>query len=72
MLSRRSADTLIPFRSVQVYHNIKFTNAEESEILDAVHARPEQKDSRGRIIPSRFDTVLVHQDQGKKGKPHFR
>ena len=71
MLGRHSVDTLIPFRSIHVYHNIKFANAEESEILDAIHAQLEQKDSHGRIIPSRFDTVLVHQDQGRKGTPRF-
>lgn len=65
----RSEDTLIPFSRVPVYHNIKFTlsgNGEQSEVIDAVHARPEQRDSRGRIIPSRFDTVLV-QGRGRHG-----
>jgi hypothetical protein len=60
----RAADTLIPFRSVSVYHKIKFTvsgalSADENEIVDAVHVRPEQVDVRGRTIPPRFDTVLV-------------
>ncbi|KAH8976593.1 hypothetical protein EDB92DRAFT_1938543 [Lactarius akahatsu] len=36
-------DTLLPFRSVPVYHKIKF-----------------QRDARGRVIPSRFDMVIVH------------
>lgn len=54
----RAADTLIPFRSVPVFHKIKFT-VNEFEIVDAVHVRPEQVDTRGRTIPPRFDTVLV-------------
>lgn len=61
-LRTRAINTLLPFRSVQVYHNIKFTtpsDAQESEIVDVIHVRPEQKDSRGRIIPARFDTVLI-------------
>ena len=73
-------DTLIPFRYVPLFHIIKFTdarNTEETEIIDSVHARPEQRDARGRIIPSRFDTVLVQnpsQDtsQGRvKGNSHW-
>ncbi len=55
-----AADTLIPFRSVPVYHKIKFQSNGHPEVVDSVHVRPEQKDSRGRRIPSRFDTVLVH------------
>jgi hypothetical protein len=68
-LHRLSANTLLPFRTVHAYHNVKFTNHNSSgalEIVDAIYARPEQKDSRGRVIPSRFDTVLV---QGK-GQDH--
>ncbi|KAH8976730.1 hypothetical protein EDB92DRAFT_1810600 [Lactarius akahatsu] len=53
-------DTLLPFRSVPVYHKIKFVSSRGSEIVDAVHVRPEQRDARGRVIPSRFDTVIVH------------
>ncbi len=58
-LSALAADTLIPFRSVSVYHRIKFSNLDNSEIVDAVQVRPEQKDARGRPIPSQFNTVLV-------------
>ena len=54
-----ASDTLIPFRSVPVYHRIKYSNTDGSEIVNSVHIRPEQKDSRGRQIPSRFDTALV-------------
>ena len=58
-LRSRAEDTLIPFRGVPVFHVVKFTETNESEIIDSVHARPEQRDKRGRIVPSRFDTVLV-------------
>jgi hypothetical protein len=61
-LRRYAEDTLIPFRQVPVFHVIKFTvtgNADDTETIDSVHARPEQRDTHGRIIPSRFDTVLV-------------
>jgi len=55
-------NTLFPFRTVQVYHNMKFTgmnDAQKWEIVDAIYVWPEQKDKRGRIIPARFDTVLI-------------
>jgi len=61
-LGKYADDTLIPFRRVPVFHIIKFTdtrNANETSIIDSVHAQPEQRDTRGQIIPSRFDTVLV-------------
>jgi hypothetical protein len=70
-LSTFAADTLIPFRSVPVHHRIKFTDLDQSEIVDSVQVRPEQKDKRGRLIPARFDTVLVRgksQDSGISGK----
>ena len=54
-----TADTLIPFRSVLVHHRIKFTDLDQSEIVNSIQVRPEQKDARGRLVPSRFDTVLV-------------
>ena len=71
-LRRLAEDTLIPFRRVPVFHVIKFTetgNAEET-VIDSVYARPEQRDARGRIIPSRFDTVLVQNpsNDSKQGR----
>ncbi|KAH8997704.1 hypothetical protein EDB86DRAFT_2803420 [Lactarius hatsudake] len=65
-------DTLLPFRHVPVFHKIKFVSMPDSEIIDVVHVRPDQRDARGRTIPSRFDTVIVRgtpQDsaQGNKG-----
>lgn len=62
-LRTRAADTLLPFRSVPVFHRIKFTstgNTNDSDIVDSVIIRPEHNDTHGRIVPSRFDTVLVH------------
>ncbi|KAH8991902.1 hypothetical protein EDB86DRAFT_3065110 [Lactarius hatsudake] len=54
-----AADTLIPFHSVPTYHKIKFQLKGHPEVVDAIHVWPEQMDSRGRRIPSRFDTVLI-------------
>ena len=68
VLQNRAHDTHIPFSRVPVYHKIKFierSHFNKSEIVDAVHIRPEQKDSRGRIIPAHFDTVLVESSKGK-------
>ena len=55
-----AADTLIPFRTVPVYHRLKFTSLGRSEIIDSVLVWLEQKDTRGRLIPSQFDTILVY------------
>ena len=78
-LSALAADTLIPFRTVPVYHRLKFTSLGGSEIIDSILIRPEQKDARGRLIPSRFDTVLVRgkttsEDfvRGNDGKSAFK
>ena len=53
-------DTLLPFRTVPVFHRIKFTSKHDLEIIDAIHVRPHQRDAHGRPVPARFDTVLVH------------
>ncbi|KAF8266478.1 hypothetical protein EI94DRAFT_1849530 [Lactarius quietus] len=65
-LSQLAADTLIPFHSVPVHHKIKFTNSNNT-IVDSIQIQPEQKDARGRSIPSHFDTVLV---RGKNDSVH--
>jgi hypothetical protein len=74
-LHAQGEDTLIPFRAVPVYHRIRFVAGGDRNTLDtvdAVHVRPERTDMHGRIIPSRFNTVLVHNGQDcvhrKKGK----
>ena len=61
-LHLHGGNTLLPFRTVCVYHNIKFmaaNDAQVSGIIDTVHVQLEQKDKCGRIIPVRFDTVLI-------------
>ena len=47
-------------------------NSEDTDTVDAVHMKPEELDMHGRITPSRFDTVLVHeQDQTNRNKGEF-
>ena len=58
-LKALAQDTLLPFRSVPVFHKIKFLSIRGSDVIDCVHVRPEQRDAHGRLIPARFDTVLV-------------
>ena len=67
-LRRYAHNTHIPFSGVPVYHYMKFTKG--IEIVDSVYIRPEQKDAHGRIIPARFDTILVN-SQGNKGESEF-
>src|SRR6267154_4283252 len=55
----RSRNTVIPFSSVHVFHKIKFTSSNSSDIVDTIHVRAERKNPNGCIIPARFDTVLV-------------
>jgi len=73
-LRRHAANTLIPFCAVPVFHNIKFTDGGTGTV-NSIHTRPEQRDTRGWIIPSRFDTTLIQsipqrgtQAQGIKGE----
>ena len=73
-LQQQSDDTLIPFRAVPVFHRIKFTASNhysKSEVVDSVHVQPEQLDLHGRIIPSRFDTVLVCTNGNKGNSVHI-
>ncbi|KAI0060270.1 hypothetical protein BV25DRAFT_1807574 [Artomyces pyxidatus] len=57
----------LPFRSVAGYHRVKFWNMDAQgfdtapETLDSIHVRPAYRDSRDRVIPGRFDTVLVNE-----------
>ncbi|KAF8261178.1 hypothetical protein EI94DRAFT_1773493 [Lactarius quietus] len=65
-LRRQASDMLIPFRTVPVYHRIKFVtagNSDNPEIVDTIHIRPEHIDLDGCIVPPRFDTVLVRGTQ---------
>ena len=75
-LRNQAHNTLIPFHAVPVFHKFKFKdsrNSSGSEVVDSVQVRPAQTDLRGRIIPARFDTVLVCEGQysthPNKGKP---
>jgi Plavaka transposase len=74
-LRNRAHNTLIPFNGVPVYHKIKFRARRDSkgpEIIDSVQVHPEHTNDHGRIIPGRFDTVLVcgaqYGTHPKKGK----
>ena len=60
-LRSHAEDTLLPFQGIPVFHIIKFTGSDGSQVIDSVHVRPEKKDKchNGRIIPSRFDIALV-------------
>jgi hypothetical protein len=58
-LSGLASDMLIPFCSVLVYHKIKFTS-DEAKVVDVIHIWPEQKGAHGCLVPSHFDTVIVH------------
>ncbi|KAN0141046.1 hypothetical protein V8E53_000802 [Lactarius tabidus] len=72
VLRARAADTLLPFRSVPVFHRIKFanSNAHDSEIVDSVVVRPEHLDTHGRTVPSRFDTVVVQDGHNTEALVH--
>ena len=68
-------DTLIPFHYVPLFHIIKFTDARnttEIEIIDSVHAQLEQRDMRGQIIPSCFDTILVQNPSQDTSQGHVK
>lgn len=58
------------FRKMQVFHKLKFTldDAQDLGIMenihDVAHARPQRKDTQGRTVPGRFDTVLVNDGSG--------
>jgi hypothetical protein len=65
-----AADILLPFRTVPVFHKIKFASIRDSDIIDTVHIRPEQRDARGRPIPSHFDMVIVRHGSGPRIGAH--
>jgi len=62
-LRTHSGNTPIPFRSVPVFHKVKFTVTNTSDIIDTIVVQPEQSDKHGWLIPPRFDTVLVYGQQ---------
>ena len=64
-------DKILRSYYVSTHHRIKFTDLDQTEIIDSIQVRPEQKDARGRLVPSRFDTVLVRgksEGSGIRGK----
>ena len=69
-LRARAANTLIPFRSVPVYHRIKFQLKGHPEVVDSIVVRPEQTDPCGRRIPPRFDTALIRHSSGSQDSMH--
>ncbi|KAF7974189.1 hypothetical protein HWV62_13231 [Athelia sp. TMB] len=71
-IERASGDIYFQFRTVSVFHRIKFAietdgvvaGKSPTTVVDAVHINPPRKDSRGRMIPGRFDTALVTSGAG--------
>ncbi|KAJ7750295.1 hypothetical protein B0H16DRAFT_1663370 [Mycena metata] len=62
-----SANLAMPFRRVPVYHKIKWvTEHLPDATIDSVHATPVTKNTRGKPVPGRFDTVLVNLGTGKE------
>ncbi|KAF8257053.1 hypothetical protein EI94DRAFT_1819257 [Lactarius quietus] len=77
-LSQLATDMLIPFCSVPVHHKIKFSNSDDSEIVDSIQIWPEHKDVHGHPVAACFDTALIRgkaQDSSLHGingaYPHF-
>ena len=62
----------LPFHTVPVFFKIKFWNPDAQgrddipETLDCVHIRPTHRDSKGRAVAGRFDTVLVNEGKGEE------
>ncbi|KAF8271892.1 hypothetical protein EI94DRAFT_1796756 [Lactarius quietus] len=61
-LSQLAADTLIPFCLVPVHHKIKFSNSDDSEIINSIQIWPEHKDVHGHPVAAHFDTALIHRN----------
>ena len=59
----------IPFRSVPVWHRIKYLREDPvssaTTTADSIHVRPSTTDSHGRRVPGRFDTALVNEGTGE-------
>ncbi|KAF8270612.1 hypothetical protein EI94DRAFT_1698703 [Lactarius quietus] len=58
-LSQLAADMLIPFCSVPVHHKIKFSNLDDSEIVNSIQIQPEHKDVHGHLVAAHFDMALI-------------
>ncbi|KAI0039030.1 hypothetical protein FA95DRAFT_1504731 [Auriscalpium vulgare] len=55
----------LPFKAVATFNFIKFWlrdaqgQDDAPDVRDSAHARPAYRDTRNRVVPGRFDTVLV-------------
>ena len=69
-LERRLRGVHIPFNKLPVWHRIKFTQTDPSTSMvltaDSIHCYPGQRDSRGKLIPGRFDTALINDGTGEE------
>ncbi|KAI0634264.1 hypothetical protein C8Q77DRAFT_1072903 [Trametes polyzona] len=69
-VERKSLSVFLPFNKVQGFHKLKFVLDDAQalgimeELNDAAHARPPRKDTQGRMVPGRFDTILVNDGTG--------
>ncbi|KAG6825399.1 hypothetical protein H0H92_003822, partial [Tricholoma furcatifolium] len=65
-VERRIWTVHIPFRTVHVWHKIKFLRTDpftgRSTTSDSIHVRPAKKDHHNNLIPGRFDTALIKDD----------
>ncbi|CDO72219.1 hypothetical protein BN946_scf184970.g71 [Trametes cinnabarina] len=79
-VKRRAAALYLRFNTVAAFHRMKFLldNAQELGVMedtkDAAHARPQRHDKHGRLVPGRFDTVLIneHGEGGTAGIQGYR
>ncbi|KAF8257271.1 hypothetical protein EI94DRAFT_1759519 [Lactarius quietus] len=62
VLCCQAVDTLLPFRTVPVFHRIKFMTSHDSDntdFCDGMIIWPKHIDTHARKVPLRFDTVVV-------------
>ncbi|KAJ7239693.1 hypothetical protein C8J57DRAFT_1438986 [Mycena rebaudengoi] len=60
-----ASNLAMPFRTVPVYDKIKYTTTHLPDVIvDSIHVKPASKNSRGHLVPGRFDTVLVNDGTG--------
>ncbi|KAH8100148.1 hypothetical protein BXZ70DRAFT_894126 [Cristinia sonorae] len=63
-------EVVLPFATIPVYHKARFWLGDihnhrlSSNEYDVVHASPVRRDTRGRDVASRFDTVMVNHGHG--------
>jgi hypothetical protein len=62
-------DTFLPFRTLPVYHKVKFVGKLEGKpvVVDSIHAQPARRSKRrNRKVGHRFDTGIVNVGGGQK------